>query len=119
SHLMRGLLLGLVLSLPLALPLSAADWYQFRGPTGQGHAEKSNPPTEWGPDKNVAWRKEIAGLGWSSPVIVAGKVYLTTAVQLGSSLSLIALRLDAKSGELDWKQDAFHYDIKDAGPIQT
>ena len=37
-------------------------------------------PLEWGPDKNVVWKQAIPGLGWSSPVVVAGRIYLTTAV---------------------------------------
>src|SRR5947209_19434800 len=92
--------------LPLALagavlagtPLRAEDWPEFRGPTGQGIARADGLPTEWSATKNVAWKREIPGLGWSSPVIVAGRVYLTTAVPAAGSkdLSLRALCLDAK-----------------------
>lgn len=112
---MPRLFLGLSLSLSLAVPLSAADWYQFRGPTGQGHAEGKNLPTEWSPSQNVAWRTEIPGLGWSSPVVVAGKVYLTTAVEAGDTLSLRALRLDAKTGGVDWSAEVFTHPLKTAG----
>ena len=37
-------------------------------------------PTTWAKDKNVVWKREIAGNGWSSPVVTGGRVYLTTAV---------------------------------------
>ena len=52
----------------IVLGVSAAradDWPEFRGPTGQGHA-KGSLPTEWGPDRNVAWKQDVPGEGWSS-----------------------------------------------------
>ncbi len=94
------------LGLVLALTLSAADWYQFRGPHGDGHAD-AKLPSEWGPRKNVTWRKEIPGLGWSSPVAVAGKIYLTTAVPQGGGYSLRALCLQAKTGAILWNKEVF------------
>ncbi len=38
-----------------------------------------NLPLEWGNDKNVRWSYELAGRGWSSPVIYGNKVFITTA----------------------------------------
>ena len=60
---------------------SAGDWPQFRGPTGQGVADAAGLPVEWGTSKNVAWKVNVPGHGWSSPVIAGGRVYLTTAVE--------------------------------------
>ena len=77
---MPRLLVLAAVVLSLSLPLVRADWPQFRGPTGQGVAESATLPTEWDKTKNVTWRTEVPGLGWSSPVVVGGKVYLTTAV---------------------------------------
>ena len=55
---------------------AAADWPQWRGPTGQGIApEDSKPPTEWSETKNIRWKTELAGRGWSSPVIADGLVW--------------------------------------------
>jgi outer membrane protein assembly factor BamB len=87
-----------------ALPAAAADWPQFRGPTGDGHY--SGPPlvTEWGPDTNVAWKSKIPGHGWSSPIVWKGKVYLTTAVPKGEDQSLRAVCVDAASGKIDWDE---------------
>jgi outer membrane protein assembly factor BamB len=88
---------------------SAADWPEFRGPTGQGLAQEGGLPIEWGPSKNVAWRKAIPGSGWSSPVVVAGKVYLTAAVPVPNreDLALSALCLDAKDGKILWNVEVF------------
>ena len=90
---------------------SGEDWPQFRGPTGQGHATDAHLPTEWSPTKNVAWKKDIAGVGWSSPVIGDGKIYLTTAVPASDAkatdYSLRALCLDAKTGATLWNVEVF------------
>ena len=100
----RKVLPGLVLPIILgAVPCPvAADWPEFRGPTGQGHCSGCTLPTEWGPDKNVVWKQSIPGLGWSSPIVKAGRVYLTTSVPLAANggFSLRALCLDAASGRI-------------------
>ncbi len=85
----------------------ADDWPEFRGPTGQGHA-RGSLPTEWGPDRNVAWKQDIPGEGWSSPIICGGRVYLTAAVPGAGGYSLRALCLDAKDGKIVWDTEALH-----------
>jgi outer membrane protein assembly factor BamB len=103
---MHRVLLASLLTLTLALTLRAADWPQFRGPAGNGHAD-AKLVTEWDAKKNVSWRKEIPGLGWSSPVVADGKIYLTTAVQQGRGHSLRALCLDAKTSKTIWDKEVF------------
>jgi len=113
-----------LVSFALASAASAADWHQFGGPAGTGHAGKASLPTEWAPTKNVAWRTAVAGLGWSSPVIVDGKMYVTTAVPDGEATkdvkpnhSLRTLCLDAKSGSVMWDVEVFQQDGKTAPNI--
>jgi outer membrane protein assembly factor BamB len=38
-------------------------------------------PTEWSETSNVAWKVPVPGLGWSSPVLADGRVWLTTATE--------------------------------------
>jgi outer membrane protein assembly factor BamB len=82
--------------------LQAEDWPQFRGPTGQGHATEQGLPLEWSETKNVIWKTPVPGLGWSSPVVAGGRIWLTTVVEtkegrrLAASLRLLAF--DAASG---------------------
>jgi outer membrane protein assembly factor BamB len=104
---MHRLVPVLCLTFWFALPAPAADWAQFRGPGGDGHAGDANPPTEWDRTRNVTWRKEIPGLGWSSPVVGGGKIYLTTAVPSGRDQSLRALCLDARTGDILWNVEVF------------
>jgi outer membrane protein assembly factor BamB len=65
------------LSLLLSIPASAADWPQWRGPN------RDNVWNETGILKSfpaeglkIRWRVPV-GPGWSSPVVVRGRVYLT------------------------------------------
>jgi outer membrane protein assembly factor BamB len=98
--------------LALASGASAGDWPEFRGPTGQGIVEGQRLPLHWGPTQNVTWKQEIPGTGWSSPVVVAGRVYLTTSVPIQDSKdqSLRALCLDARSGKVLWDVEVIRQD---------
>ena len=57
----------------------AEDWPQFRGSQGTGISEPKGLLTEWGPDKNVAWKVKMPGSGWSSPIVSGNRVFVTTA----------------------------------------
>ncbi len=118
---MHRLTFGLVVSFLIASPLFAADWFQFRGPEGDGHADASKLPTEWSKAKNVTWRKELPGNGWSSPVVANGKIYITTAVPGDSTgdYSLRVVCLAAISGEILWNKEIFQEDGKTAPGIHT
>jgi outer membrane protein assembly factor BamB len=94
---------------------SAADWPQFRGPAGDGHATAKNLPTTWSESKNVAWKTPIPGKGWSSPSISGGKIYLTTAAPAdgaddNGSLVLRTLAVDAANGRILWNVEVFRQD---------
>ena len=82
----------------------AADWPQFRGPTGQGHAQDEVVPLEWSETENVTWKTPVPGLGWSSPVVADGRLWLTSALvepNTGSSLRLLAFDAETGSPALD------------------
>ncbi len=99
----------------------AGDWPRFRGPDGDGTSAAKDVPVEWGPEKNVVWRTELAGEGWSSPVLLEGRVYLTAAVPPeeaeGNARSLRVLCLDAKSGKVVWNVEVFEQTAETAGRI--
>jgi outer membrane protein assembly factor BamB len=58
----------------------ADDWPQFRGPNGSATSAERQVPVAWGSDKNVAWKTKVPGYGWSSPIVWADKVFVTTAI---------------------------------------
>jgi outer membrane protein assembly factor BamB len=76
----------------------AEDWPEFRGVTGQGLSSERGLPLEWSDSRNVLWKAPITGLGWSSPAIAGGRVWLTAAMEKQSPISLRAIALDAATG---------------------
>ncbi len=107
---------SLLLSL-LALSMSSAsaqDWPIFRGPTGDGHTPLKNLPTQWSDHEHVRWHVDLPGKGWSSPILVAGKLYFTAAITASGNeddpkadKSLNTLCLDAASGKTLWNVVVF------------
>jgi outer membrane protein assembly factor BamB len=102
----------------------AAEWPEFRGPTGQGIATGDGYPTEWtkavedGPSaaaKNVTWTVDIPGRGWSSPVVEKNRIWLTTATEEGRSLRAICI--NAAGGEV--LKDVEVFRIDEPGSIHT
>lgn len=74
------------------------DWPQFRGPGGQGHSAATALPVEWSESENITWKRKIPGRGWSSPVILSGQVWMTTASEDGRSLRAVCV--DEESGKI-------------------
>ena len=102
---------------------AAADWPQWRGPDGQGHAAAARDlPVTWNETENIAWKTPLPGRGWSSPVIDGKQIWMTTAIEtelteeekkkrlegvkpsqpqnISGSVSLHALCIDRDSGKL-------------------
>ncbi|MEC7709424.1 MAG: PQQ-binding-like beta-propeller repeat protein, partial [Planctomycetota bacterium] len=114
----------------LVISVDAAEWPQWRGPGGQGHAPTAKDlPNQWkvGPagkevsgGTNIQWRTEIPGRAWSSAMIDGETLWLTTAIEHGSaqegppppggkkpqprsvakSVTFRALALDARDGQI-------------------
>jgi outer membrane protein assembly factor BamB len=66
----------------LLFTLAAAenDWPQFRGPGATGVLDDSRLPDAWSSSENVVWRTPIPGRGWSSPIVVRDRIFLTSVV---------------------------------------
>lgn len=88
---LRRACLSVVAILIAACTLRAEDWPQFRGPTGQGISGERGLPLTWSEEENIAWRTEIPGRGWSSPVVASGQVWITSAIEEEGSLRAIAI----------------------------
>jgi len=89
----------------LPLPALAENWPRFRGPTGQGLSSETNLPTRWSPAENIAWKTEIPGQAWSSPIVWDNRVFLTTATDEGAACHVLCL--DADSGKILWDKEVF------------
>src|SRR4051794_8445125 len=97
---------------PCAAP--AADWPQFRGPTGQGVSDEKQLPVRWSSDNNIAWKVKLPGAGASSPVIVGKRVYITCYSGYGldakdpgkqEDLRRHLLCLDRADGNVLWSKE--------------
>ena len=104
-------ILGIALLTPF---LNAADWPQFRGPTGDGVVTDTNLPLKWSQSENIVWKTELPGPGSSSPIVVGDKVFLTSYSGYGvdvrapgelSNLKRHAICLNRRDGKILWQQE--------------
>jgi outer membrane protein assembly factor BamB len=58
----------------------AENWPQFRGPNTNGVFTAKGLPVEWDLDKNIIWKVELPGAGWSQPIVWGDKIFVTAAV---------------------------------------
>ena len=88
---------------------AAADWPCFRGPGSRGvAADDPRLPARWSDTKNVRWKVDLDGRGWSSPIVSGGRVMLTTAIPPAApedakkGLYFGGERPDVAAGEVRW-----------------
>jgi len=73
---------------------------------GCGRFPAIHPPRQWSADQNILWRTPVDAGGFSSPIAVKGKVFVTA--EMGSLICL-----DAADGKLLWQRDLFSQDSKE------
>ena len=94
--------------------MAQADWPEFRGPWGDGRAAAPGDtkliglPLQWSETNNVKWKTEIPFRGWSTPVVLGGQVWLTTATVEGHDF--YAIGVDADTGRIRFNEKVFHND---------
>lgn len=74
------------------------SWTHFRGNALNGISVQEEMPLLWNDSLNIEWKTPVPGKGWSSPVILDGQVWLTTATARGSEMRAICL--DQESGNI-------------------
>ena len=75
------------------------DWPQFRGPRRDGIAAERGLLQTWpGVGPKLAWKIDGLGQGWSSPIVVGQRLYITGDV--GDDLVIYAFD---RQGRLQWK----------------
>jgi hypothetical protein len=73
-------------ALMLAPALAQENWPQFRGADSMGLSAATGVlPDHWSTTENVAWKTDIPGRGWSSPIVWGNKILLTTCVNSGET----------------------------------
>lgn len=94
-------MIAVLLAMALVGAAEATGWDRFRGPNGSGVAEVTNLPSEFGPDRNVAWKVDLPQ-GFSSPVVYGERIFLT-GFRHGA---LLTFALDRHTGRLLWEREA-------------
>jgi len=126
--------LAVVLSFP-SIDAAGDNWPQWRGVSGRGISDATDFPSDWAPDRNIAWKTAIAGRGHSSPIVWNDRIFLTSSIEgahvpghtapdhLGYDLrpgylhpdsvgvdyrnALTVVALDARTGRILWQRTAF------------
>ncbi len=62
-----------------------SNWPQFRGANSTGVATGKNLPDRWSSTENIAWKADIPGRGWSSPIVWGDQIFLTSVINSGQS----------------------------------
>ena len=96
---------ALALVLAAASPALAENWPGFRGPTGQGNSSEHGLPARWSATENVAWKVEVPGEGWSSPIVWGDRVFVTAATDDGTTCRVICFARG--DGNLLWNTEVF------------
>src|SRR5262245_29204568 len=107
--------LALLSALLLNGTAEAADWIQWRGPEQNGVSREKNLPGEFDPSLkekgNVMWKQPYGGR--SSPLVMAGKLYIIQGVGEGIDEGEQVVCFDEKTGNKLWEYrvNVFHTDI--------
>ena len=86
-----------------SLPAFGSDWPQWRGADGTGISAEANVPTRWTATEGLRWKIDLPGRGLSSPIISAGRVYLTACTG-PTQERLHVLCFDAATGKQLWER---------------
>lgn len=69
----------------MMLQAKEPEWPQFRGPSANPVGVLPKLPDHWSSTENLEWTADLPGRGWSSPVVVGNRIYVTTVVTEGKS----------------------------------
>lgn len=94
-----------VLLMGAPLLAQSVQWPDYRGPDASGYVRNANVPLEWSETKNVAWKRRVLGMGWSTPVVADNVAWLTTSTDDGKKLCVAAY--DIRDGKLLFERVVF------------
>src|SRR5688500_6542427 len=89
-----------VVLLAALFAVSDPNWSRFRGPNGNGIANTTGLPAEFGPEKNVVWKTAVPA-GHSSPVLTATRIFMTGI----DGQKLVVLAIDRATGKETWRRE--------------
>ena len=76
------------------------DWPSFRN--GGASKVAGRLPQQWSPQNGILWQRETDGYGQSAPVVMAGRVYVTSVI--GDTKEICAINaFELQTGEQAWQ----------------
>jgi outer membrane protein assembly factor BamB len=100
------------------------QWPQFRGTAAGVIADDPALPETWSETENIAWKTDIPGLGWSSPVVWDDHIFITSAISEGKEAEpvpglydehdhikaaapqrWVVFDIDFRSGKVRWQRE--------------
>jgi outer membrane protein assembly factor BamB len=100
---MRQVTICLLTTIAAAI-FCGADWLQFRGPNGASVSRDAAPPDKWSETENLAWKSDLPGRAVSGPIVVKGRVFLTSSSGENQD-RLHILCFDTNSGDEVWHRE--------------
>ncbi len=83
-----------------AVPVARAEnWPQWRGADFTGVSQEKSAPIEWGPQKNVLWKRPLPGPAGATPVVWGENVFLTSV----DGEELVLLCIGTADGHQRWR----------------
>lgn len=119
-------LLILTFAVVLFTAITTNNWPNFRGAGSNQLTDEQKLPEEWGTGKNLGWKYDLKGRGWSCPIVWGNKVFFTNALLEDPSVlpqpqgsgrsenpsdavyTFEVICLDLTSGKEIWKRVAYH-----------
>jgi outer membrane protein assembly factor BamB len=99
---LRFTLLGVAaivgLTTAIAAQTGSPDWPQWRGPNRDGAAGSFTEPTAWPDQLTRKWKVDV-GLGYATPILVAGRVFMYSRRNDDETLAA----LEADTGKPIWQ----------------
>jgi outer membrane protein assembly factor BamB len=93
------LFIALMICVPVVRGQDRANsWTGYRGNLANGYSLAKNVPLHWSDSTNIRWKIPMPGRGWSTPVVLNGKVWLTTATPDGKEYRVIGI--NAETGKI-------------------
>lgn len=71
---------------------------------GTGRYTVANPPTQWSTEENVAWKTELPGNSFGSPIVVGERIFV-----ISEPAELLCLR--ATDGKILWQRSHAHAEL--------
>lgn len=91
----------------------------YTDPDASVSSAPGNIATTWGESKNVKWKTEIHGKGWSTPIVLGDQIWLTTASEDGKKMYSVCVSKESgkilhdilvlENKKVEWKNESNTY----------